>query len=278
MMTGIADFHIHPDFSIDAEGSVEEYCLRASEIGLRAICFTTHYDSNPRRIEADGYWKWNGRRIRFSDNVLQKYIDSVRKANDRYRESGLMVLSGLEIDYYPGVESEVERLRKGFPLDYVIGSVHCLDDIAISDPREADEYFTRKSVDEMADDYLGLLKMAAGCRGFDCLGHLDYYLRFGRQYYGPDLEAFEPVRYESVFDTLLENGIGMEVNCSPYRRGQKDFHPSEKIIDLAVNKGVKISSIGSDCHRPADLARGVPEAYKMLESRKITPVFPIQTE
>jgi histidinol-phosphatase (PHP family) len=277
-MTGISDFHVHPDYSIDAEGSVEEYCLRASEIGLRAICFTTHYDSNPRRIEADGYWKSNGKRIRLSDNVLQEYIDSVRKAGDRYSASGLKVLCGLEIDYYPGVESEVRRLRNEFSIDFAIGSVHCLDNIAISDPREAEAYFAAKSVSEMADDYFELLSMAASCRGLDCLGHLDYHLRFGRQYYGPDLDTIEPERYGPVFDILLESGIGLEVNCSPYRRGQKDFHPSEKIIDMAIGKAVIISSVGSDCHKPADLARGVPEAYKMLERRKISPVFPVRTE
>jgi histidinol-phosphatase (PHP family) len=274
-MTGIADFHVHPDYSIDAEGSIEEYCSLADRLGLRAICFTTHYDSNPARIERDGYWRRNGELVRLSDDILRDYIDSVGRAATRLKESGLEILCGLEIDYYPGVESEVRRLRDEFALDFVIGSVHCLDNIAISDPREAEAYFAGKSVSEMADDYFELLSMAASCSGFDCLGHLDYHLRFGRQYYGPDIDRIEIGRYEPVFDILSNNGIGLEVNCSPFRRGLREFHPSEKIIDMAIRKGIKITSVGSDCHQPADLARGVPEAYKMLERRRIIPVFPL---
>ena len=274
-MTGLADFHVHPDYSIDAEGSIEEYCSRACKIGLGAICFTTHYDSNPLRVEQDGYWRSKGDLVRLSDSVLREYIDSVRAAGSLFGKNGLKVLCGLEIDYYPGVESEVQRLRDDFAFDFVIGSVHCLDNIAISDPRESEGYFARKSVDEMADDYFEILKMAAGCLGFDCLGHLDYYIRLGRQYYGRDIDSVDVRRYEPVFETLVRNGIGLEVNCSPFRRGQKDFHPSEKIIDMAVKRGIEISSVGSDCHRPEDLGKGVPEAYKMLKKRNVEPVFPV---
>lgn len=273
-MTDISDFHVHPDYSVDAEGSIEQYCLQAKKIGLRAICFTTHYDCNPARVDTDGYWRSNGELVRLSDNVLQEYIDAVRRIGVGFRESATRVLCGLEIDYYPGVEPEVERLRGEFALDFVIGSVHCLENVAISDPRESDAYFARKSVGEMTDDYFGLLSMAAGCRGFDCLGHVDYHVRFGRQYYGPDIDNIELERYEPVFEKLARNGIGLEINCSPYRRGLKDFHPSENIIDMAIERDVKISSVGSDSHKPGDLAGGVPEAYKMLKKRNVEPVFP----
>ena len=43
----VGDYHVHPDFSIDAKGSLREYCDRAIELGLSEIIFTTHVDSSP---------------------------------------------------------------------------------------------------------------------------------------------------------------------------------------------------------------------------------------
>lgn len=273
-MRNFADFHIHPDYSIDAEGSVRKICDRALRIGLGAICFTTHYDSNPKRTEIDGYWRYNGKRVRFSDSIVGEYITEIQRAREIYDRSSLELFCGLEIDYYPGVEEEVERLRAKFPFDFLIGSVHCLDDIAISDKSEAPSYFERRSVDRMADDYFELLLRAARCQGFDCLGHLDYYIRYGQQYYGDLINNIEIERFDPVFNALRENGIGIEINTRPFKTGGDTFHPSGEIIDRAIGCGVAITSAGSDSHRPADLGKGIAEAYDFLDLRDLEPVFP----
>jgi histidinol phosphatase-like PHP family hydrolase len=44
---GVADYHCHCDYSVDAEGSVDEYCQAAIRRNLAEICFTTHFDANP---------------------------------------------------------------------------------------------------------------------------------------------------------------------------------------------------------------------------------------
>ncbi len=273
-MKNIVDFHIHPDYSIDAEGSIGQYCDRAQKMGLGAVCFTTHYDSNPKRREIDGYWRHNGKRVKFSDSIIGDYVKDILRAREIYDRLGLDLFCGIEVDYYPGVEEEVESLRAKFPLDFVVGSVHCLDDIAISDKREAPSYFENRSVDRMADDYFELLLRAASCQGFDCLGHLDYYIRYGREYYGDSINEIEVERFDPVFDKLKKYGIGIEINTSPFKRGGDTFHPSSKIIDRAISCGVAITSVGSDCHRPADLGKGVAEAYDFLNRRALEPVFP----
>jgi histidinol-phosphatase (PHP family) len=273
-MKNLADFHVHPGYSIDAEGDITEYCERALKLGLRAICFTTHYDSNPKRAEIDGFWKYNGSRVRLSDSIVEKYVEDIQRAREIYDRLNLDLFCGLEIDYYPGVEKEVERLRARFPFDFMIGSVHCLDDVAISDKSQAPAYFAARSVDQMADDYFGLLLMAARCRSFDCLGHLDYYVRFGWKYYGDLMDKIEIERFDNVFSTLKKSGVGIEINTSPFKTGGNTFHPSSDVIDRAINCGVSITSVGSDCHRPADLGKGVAEAYDFLSRRDMEPVFP----
>jgi histidinol-phosphatase (PHP family) len=34
------DYHIHPNYSIDAEGEVEDFCKAALNAGLKEIAFT----------------------------------------------------------------------------------------------------------------------------------------------------------------------------------------------------------------------------------------------
>ncbi len=269
-----SDFHVHPDYSIDAAGTVRQYCDRALEIGLESICFTTHYDSNPRRMEADGYWRRNGKRVRFDDDLVGQYIGDIDRASDFYRQFGLMIFRGLEIDYFPGVEEEAQRVRDKFGLDFVIGSVHCLDDIAISDKNEAPAYFLRKTLSQMIEDYFGLLRRAADVPAFDCLGHLDYYIRYGQPFYGDDIFRVEIEHFDPVFEILKKNGRGIEVNTSQYRFGIRKFHPEKRIIERAVAAGVPIVSVGSDTHRSVNLSAGIPEAYELLRALGIRPIFP----
>jgi histidinol-phosphatase (PHP family) len=273
-MNHLADFHVHPDYSIDATGTIRQYCDRALDIGIKLICFTTHYDANPRRVELDGYWNHNNSRVRFSDELVRFYFDELEEARTFFADFGLRVYRGLEIDYFPGVEDEIERLRREFPLDFLIGSVHCLDDIAISEKREAQAYFTTHSISQLADDYFRLLQMAAACPGFDSLGHLDYYIRYCRDYYGHDVDQIEIERYDSVFDILKKGNRGFEINTSPYRYGIEGFHPHKDIIKRAIQADVKIASVGSDSHKPAKLGLGLNKAYEFLNQLRVTPEFP----
>jgi histidinol-phosphatase (PHP family) len=273
-MIELSDFHIHPNYSLDATGTIRQYCDRALEIGVRHICFTSHYDLNPLRIEKDAYWRIDGKRVRVSDELLERYFNEIEQAREYYAQFGLHIYRGLEFDYFDGVELEVERVRKLFSLDFVIGSVHCLDDVSISEKNEAPSYFGRKTLNQMVDDYMELLIKSAHVPGFDCLAHLDYYVRYARDYYGDDIDRIEPERYDEVFQAIIKNDKGIEINSSPFRYGVETFHPKPSIIERAIATGVKIVSVGSDSHKPYQLGGGIKAAYVLLEKHGITAQFP----
>lgn len=271
----LSDFHVHPDFSVDAVGTVEEYCERALKLGLGAICFTTHYDYNPLKDKDSGLWKYRGSQVGLTDDIVRIYLEEIERAKDKFKSDGLSVYRGIEIDYTPDAEVEAARLRSKFQFDFVIGSVHILNGFAISEAEEAEEYFSRKSIEQMSVEYFSLLESAARCKSFDALGHLDYYARYARKFYGDEIDRVDLDKFSPVFEILKTNGTGIEINTSPYKRGEADFHPSIRILDRAIESGVKISSIGSDCHRPDHLGIGINDAYEFLISRNLTPEFPL---
>jgi histidinol-phosphatase (PHP family) len=162
------DLHVHPDYSIDARSSIDDYCRRAREIGLPIIGFATHYDMNPGRLEIDALAVLDGHQVPMSDSVLARYREDIESARHKYPD--LRILAGLEIDYFTSVEPEAIRVREKFGFDYFIGSVHCLDGLAISDTKEGKQYFAGHSLEQMTDNYFSLLYDVSASGLFDAIG------------------------------------------------------------------------------------------------------------
>ncbi|MCD6501835.1 PHP domain-containing protein, partial [bacterium] len=76
------DFHLHPDFSIDSRASVEDIVDVAVKKKLRAICFTTHIDLNPKRSALDPFIRVDGRLRPIGEDAVSAYVSRVRRAAD----------------------------------------------------------------------------------------------------------------------------------------------------------------------------------------------------
>ena len=143
------DYHIHPNYSIDAEGTVEEFCKAALKAGLREIAFTTHLDSD--RVAGDDYVNVKGKRVDIESNVwFEDYESTIRTAGDHYKDHGLDVLLGVEVDCFPGVQGALPERFFSTDFDFIIGSVHLIDHIAISASGRADEVFRNYSMEELS--------------------------------------------------------------------------------------------------------------------------------
>ncbi len=260
-----ADYHVHPDYSLDAVGTIDQYCQRALELGLKEICFTTHYDSDPFRKDEDPFMRIEGEIVPLSEDNVKRYIENVRRAGEKYGSLGFLVKVGLEVDYAPHIEKQLRRDLALFDLDYLLGAVHCLDHIAISASNEAERYFKGKSLDEMVTDYYEVLTQAVESGLFDAIAHLDIYKKYGLGFYGEKtLTAYRGL-VEPVLELMVNNDVGMEINTGVLRRGHKEFCPGPEILNLALKMGVKIVAFGSDAHKVEHLGKGIKEAYLMVE-------------
>jgi histidinol-phosphatase (PHP family) len=266
------DLHIHPDYSIDARSSIEQYCDRAGQIGLPILGFSTHYDINPARDDIDPFMNVDGEKVRADHYALGRYIDDCLKARNMY--SDLKILIGLEVDYFIGVEAEVMRLKSEFQFDYMIGSVHCLNGVAISDKNEAGNFFNSHSLDKMADMYFELLYNVANCGLFDIIGHADYYLRHGLYYYGEDIFNIYKNRLEKTVEAAVRTGTGFEINTSYLRHGGDDFFPRLDFLKAAIKHGAIINSIGSDAHHTDHLGAYINKALDLITEHDL-PFKPI---
>ena len=260
------DLHVHPDYSIDAFSTIDEYCRQATEIGLQILGFTTHYDINPKRLDLDAFMVVDGQTVGADDYALNRYCEDVIAARNSYPE--LKILLGLEIEYFHGIEEEAAQLRRQFPFDYFIGSVHCLDDIAISDSKEGKQYFAAHTIDQMTNNYFELLYECANCGMFDVIGHADYYWRFAVPYFGEKVFEIYKGRLEKIAHAATRSKCGFEINTSQMRKG-KDFHPRLDFLQELVNHGGVVNSIGSDSHKAEHLGADINTALASLAHNNI---------
>ncbi len=267
-LKNFSDYHVHPDYSLDATGTIDQYCQKALELGLKEICFTTHYDTDPVRKDEDPFMRIDGKIVPLSKGNVKRYIEDVRRANKIYSPMGLSVKAGLEVDYAPHIEKDLRRNLADFDLDYILGAVHCLDHIAISASKEAESYFKRKSIKELCQEYYGVLTKAVRSGLFDAIAHLDIYRKYGLTFYGKEVLTAHRGLVEPVLELMVEKDVGMEINTALLRKGHKEFYPSLEILNLALKMNVKIIAYGSDAHKVSHLGKGIKEAYLLVEKLK----------
>lgn len=257
------DYHIHTQHSIDAEGTIDEYCEQAVKTGLDEICFTNHCELDPERN--DNYIRFNGAQERFSRNGLLKLQSEVHSARDRYKRHGLTVKFGIEVGYYPGIEERLRGIINGIELDFMIGAIHCLDHICIDSSRECDRYFQHHSARQYIENYYAAVALLIRSGMFDSLAHIDVYKKYGRDHYGVEMDDFPVELLRNVFRLISDNGIAFEINTAGMRF-MNEFYPAPELMQVARDQGITRITIGSDSHKPEDLGKDLARGIEYLKS------------
>ena len=262
-MRTLADLHVHPGYSKDAQGSIDEYCRQALTLGMSAIGFTPHYDIDPVRKQIDDYVHIGGQVVSMTSDWLDVYLNDVETARRRYTPQGLTILAGLEADYAPEIEEDIRRHIAGHPFDYITGSIHCVDHVAITSPIESSKCFTQHSAHDLCESYFTVMKLAIQTGLFDVVAHLDIYRRYGLRYYGEEISRIPWGLVDHVLDAIAGDGLLLEINTSGLRDGSGRAYPDREVLRRAREKEISGVVVGSDCHQVSDLGCGIAEGYRM---------------
>lgn len=259
------DYHIHPDYSIDAEPySMEDYCIRAVELGLEEICFTPHFEFDPARAHIDWFVRQKGKIAGIGGNWLEEYFQEGYRLRQVYRDQGLVIRLGLEIGFDWGLEEAISRVTQAYPFDFILGSIHCIDHVAISSAAESAAYLPQTNLKAVAEKYYRVLLEGVKSGLFDVTAHLDIYRRYGQRYFGDAVNDVYRMWAEPIFSEMSRRGVGLEINTSSIKQKQKEFYPPEDVVRLARKQGVKIFTTGSDAHRLSELGQGLASAETII--------------
>lgn len=251
----LADYHVHCDISQDSTATMYEMVEAEAKMGMKQICFTNHCDM----------CDW--RTYKFNPLCLTKVSETMEKYEAMLMEHPSLptdVRLGLELGE-PLFDTERAAAIAASPgLDMVMGSLHILQDYG-------DLWGVRfQSVEQCCiifDVYMDELIKMAEIDFFDVMAHIGYGRRYMWQQ-GFD-EELSLERYgdkiEHLLRLLIDNGRGIEINCSGIRDGCGPF-PGEDILRLYRSLGGEIITVGSDAHKSADAAKCVGQGYEIIKN------------
>jgi histidinol-phosphatase (PHP family) len=249
----LLDYHLHSTCSVDGISTIVEYCRCAAEQEFIEIGFCEHVDFDPR-----------DRGCGFFDYALFRRQIEVQR--ERYGDS-LAIRAAVEITYQAFREEEIRAFLEGKELDYVIGSVHLVEDgqewAMISEEGRYERYFTRRSVREAYQPYFAEVCRAVESGLFDLIGHLDLVKRYGVRCYGPfDLSLFA-AEVREILKLAVEREVGLEINTSGLRQAPHETYPGLEVLRWYRELGGRILTVGSDAHSVKDWGKGIAQALDM---------------
>lgn len=244
----LTDCHLHSDFSGDSKTPMEAMIRQGISLGLKTMCFTEHMD---RGISSGG--------LNFEADM-----DAYREGFLRLREQycgQIELLFGIELGLETRHRRFLEEFSRAHPFDFVIGSSHIVDGI---DPYFPEFYEGRTEEEAYRRYFESILENLAAFSDIDVYGHLDYVVR-----YGPNKNRFYSYeKYRELIDpilkTLIERGIGLEVNSGGFSRGLSLTNPCPEIIAAYRKMGGEIVTVGSDAHTPEHIAEEFPYVRELL--------------
>jgi histidinol-phosphatase (PHP family) len=242
-----ADYHMHTPLCGHAVGEPEEYVEQALRIGLEEVGFSDHAPLVSRED------------ARYTMNLLQlpEYHAMMERVKKRFKKFTIKV--GLEADYVPGYEPKTKNILDGYDYDFVIGSVHFIDNWAFDDPDEKVKW-KDKDVDRIYHDYYQLLRRSAESGLFDIMGHVDLVKKFD---YHPAEDMTGEV--EATAKVFKKAGVAVEINSSGLRKPVNEIYPSLSVLKLYQKAGVPIT-FASDSHDPKDVGRDFDQAADLAKA------------
>jgi histidinol-phosphatase (PHP family) len=243
-----SDYHTHPQgnrVGMYTQQMLQPWVDSARRRGLTDIAFTDH--------------------DRFRAGVDFDEIDRLREKNP-----DLKIRAGIELDNDPETSAAgCAWVEKNWArLDFVLGSIHYLDDPAqMFDiiPDGAGQ-FVGRSVDEVYEDYFRRVREIAATGLIDCLAHVDLVKIHGHRPCGDTRSIVN-----ETLDFIRARNLAIELSTAGWRKPVNELYPSDALIRLALEKGIPFTT-ASDAHSHAQLGDGfdrLAEKMSILGVRQV---------
>lgn len=246
----LVDCHSHSQLSGHGTGTVEDMVRQAAKLGLSTYCQTEHLTlpSELDPLNQDS----------IPEDQMSLYLQSLAFLAFELAEqkSPLQLICGIEADWLEGRAEDLCRMCA--PFDYVIGSIHFLEGLALDNPDDMALWETY-GTDGVWERYLNALEhLVRSGAPIDTLGHVDLPKLFG------DLPSFSlRDAFGDLAQVIAAKGLMIEVNTAGLHKKMGECYPSHQVLEVFAQAGVECT-VGADAHKPAHVARDIPKAYVLM--------------
>jgi histidinol-phosphatase (PHP family) len=238
----MVDLHNHTPLCNHATGTPEEYIQNAIKKGIKIYGFADHAP-----MEFDKKY-----RMDFSD--MPAYENEIKKLKEKYKE--IKILLGYEVDFTPTKFLDKRVLNS--KVDYLIGSVHFLDNWGFDNPEFIKEW-EHRNVDDVYKEYFSYIEKMALSNLFQIVGHIDLVKVFGHK---PKKNIKDIAK--NAIKAIKKADMAVEINTAGLRKPVKELYPSDELLEMILDEKIDLT-LSSDAHSPEQVGFGYEKALEKLK-------------
>ena len=198
-------------------------------------------------------------------NRFAGYMKECRRLQQKY-SSEIKIFAAIEIETYSGYEEFIPSLIKKFQPDYMVGSVHFVNDMGFD--------YSQEQYDKTVEALGGIVPMY--CRYFDqqydmikllkpsVVGHFDLIRIFDPGYKKRILHPEIMDRIKRNLQLIKELDLMMDMNLRSLLKGADEPYITRTILKMAVEQGISIAP-GDDSHGLGSVGANMEKGVAILE-------------
>lgn len=237
------NYHTHTTFC-DGKNTPKENAEEALKKGFSILGFSSH-SLYPHSSD------WH-----MAAKDHKNYFDSIRSLAKEY-QGKMKIYAGLEADYIPEFACDFEWAYKDFSPDYLIGSVHYLNnkngfftvDGPLSEVSEGLARLYKNDGKKAVCEYFDRQRQMLATQKMQILGHADLVrINNGQLKFFDQGESWYKKELKATAKAAAKAGVIVEINTGGLARGRiDDVYPSVEFLELLRQAGAPIT-FSSDAH------------------------------
>ncbi len=261
------------EFCSHARGPLDEIVARYSRCGFAWAALTEHMPAVSDRFLYPEELR-DGLDAADTRQRFERFVVEARQLQRDWADR-LRLFVGLECEAYTGAIELARDLTVRHQLDYVVGSVHHVDDLPI-DTSQTDWLCAAEQVGGVEQLYLlyfdHQLEVIERLRPA-VVGHFDLVRLHDPDYRERLASPAIRLRAERNLERIAALGLCLDVNSRAFAKGQDEPFPCRPLLEMALDLGIRLLP-GDDSHSAADVAGGYERTLALLEELGLRAPWP----
>ncbi len=241
----LVSYHNHTRWS-DGSPTIAEMVEGALAQGLDELGISDHFVLFPDRREVD----WS-----MPLDLLGEYVAELQDTASHL--DGIQLRLGVEADYLPGTAEQLRRELEKHPFDFIICSVHYVDEFPVDADRKYWDPLLQERINEIWREYWLRVRDMALERIGDIVAHLDLPKKYG---FRPTQDLSE--EEDQALDAIRAADLAIEINTAGWSLSAEEAYPSLRLLRKARERDIPLV-ISADAHSPAHLTRHFGRAREL---------------
>ncbi|MGE4520830.1 MAG: histidinol-phosphatase [Desulfobacteraceae bacterium] len=250
-------------FCNHASGDLEAMIIKYIELGFTHVGICEHIPPYADHLRYDDE-KESGLSAEVIFSRFESYIAECGILKEKYRNH-IKIFKGFETETYSGYEKYIPALVRKFRPDYIVGSVHHINDLCFDSSPGAysDTVESCGGIIDFYNQYFDLqYEMLLNIKP-QVAGHFDLARIFDPDYENHIKESGIKKRISRNLQLIKDYGIIIDYNQRALLKNMKEPYPCREILEEAVDLGIRIVP-GDDSHSEDDVGFKINEGMDFL--------------